>query len=115
MPRGRLSGEAFKRATFRELQEALRRLQEAPGGSKRLQEDACQGSHRATSSRNTTEASLRNLIEECHGSTPFEGLLSEGLTKALIEQASRQGGLVRPHQDHLGGLDTAFKRPLKAF
>ena len=26
-----------------------------------------------------------------------------------LEQASRQGGLDRPYQDHLGGLDKAYK------
>ena len=34
---------------------------------------------------------------------------------SLFQQASRQGGLDRPHQDHLGGLDKAYKKPLQMF
>ena len=60
-----------------------------------------------------------NVLGLCfRGSTPpktsnlkpgelFFGLISPS------KQASRQGGLDRPDQDHLGGLDKAYKRPLK--
>jgi hypothetical protein len=33
--------------------------------------------------------------------------------KRPYKQASRQGGLDRPYQDHLGGLDKAYERHLK--
>ena len=34
------------------------------------------------------------------------------IIEALL-QASKQGGLERPYQDNLGGLDKAYKRPSK--
>ena len=36
---------------------------------------------------------------------------SKGLDAS--KQASRQGGLIRPYQDHLGGLERPFKRHFK--
>ena len=32
-----------------------------------------------------------------------------------LKQAPRQGGVDRPYQDHLGGLDKAYERPLNKF
>ena len=39
--------------------------------------------------------------------------LAHKRTQAMFKQASRQGCLDKPFQDHLGGLEKAYERPVR--
>jgi hypothetical protein len=53
---------------------------------------------------------LQSIISTAWNAPYFEN--PNGIPRCPPIQASTQGGLIRPYQDHLGGLDTAFKKPL---
>ena len=58
---------------------------------------------------------LHHRKSRSHTSIPDYTRVQAYTSHSLFKQASRQDCLDRPYQDHLGGLDKAYERPLKMF